>query len=549
MNGRAAFAVACALLAAGCGKGKGTPDAGPIVDAGPTCQSNADCSAGQVCDTRSGTCGPCKSSGQCALHQSCQAPSPNQPNACVYQPGYGGDCTANGDCQAGQLCRQGLCLPSNQVTTCPSGACPSGQRCNAQNRVCEENAGCFSDSDCDATQLCNAATHLCDPRCTDTADTVCQAGQRCVSGRCAQCGQDSDCMGGLTCDVVAGTCTNGNTCFSDRDCDVPLVCNPATRQCTQAVPPCVSDEQCKVGFVCELASGRCLAAGCAPDAYEPANHTLAGAAAIGPGPDIQVQDLTLCGGESDYFSFAMLQGDLVQVVVQADPLAAQTFDTALLDPQGRVLASSDLVVNGQADADGTFAVRIHSTDPEQPYGLRVSIDHTEGSCQNDAFEPNDTVPQATHAAPPGLPTLAICAGDHDWFSIDVPAGLGLSVSETSDPTLGDLDLDVYASDGTTLLGRSATARAAETVTLGAAAAGGARVYARVQGGDVRATNQYGLSVSYQLDADAGADAGPVDVGMDAGSSADAGPDDVDAGSRADAGPGDVDAGLDDGGGA
>src|SRR6185437_11284603 len=102
------------------------------------------------------------------------------------------------------------------------------------------------------------------------------------------------------------------TCFSDRDCQVPLVCNPATSQCTQPPPPCVSDEQCKVGYTCDLASGRCALAGCQPDAYEPNNHSQATAAAIGPGPVIQVKDLTLCGGEQDFFSFDMLQGDLVQ---------------------------------------------------------------------------------------------------------------------------------------------------------------------------------------------------------------------------------------------
>jgi hypothetical protein len=528
--------IAIGLVAlAGCHKS--TPPPAPLVDAGPSCASNDDCDAAEVCDTNTGKCGPCKSSGQCKSHQICQAPARNQPLQCQYAPGYGDDCKLNDDCPAGQLCRQGLCLDSSAVTTCPTGACPSGQRCNASNLVCEENSGCFSDADCDAAGICNTATHACDVRCTDAnADLVCAAGQKCVAGRCAQCGADSDCPGGLTCDTAAGTCTNGNTCFSDRDCTVPLVCNPATSQCTQPPPPCVSDEQCKLGDVCNLASGRCAPAGCQPDRYEPGNHDQAHAAAIGPGPDIRVPDLTLCAGQQDFFSFDMLQGDIVQVVVEADPLAAQTFDTALLDPQGRVIASGDLAVNGQADSDGTYAVRIHSTDPEQDYSLRVTIDHTSSSCQNDAYEPNDTVPQATHVSPPGLTTLAICAGDHDWFSIDVPANLGVNLAESSDPTQGDIDLYAYASDGTTLLASSATSAATERVQLGPGRVGGQRIYALVQGGDPRSAAQYGLAVSYRTDEP---DAGPPDAGPDAG--------DFDGGlSDAGADAGAPDAGMDGG---
>ncbi|MBS2028373.1 MAG: PPC domain-containing protein [Deltaproteobacteria bacterium] len=524
----------------------GSPKAdGGAVDAGPVCATNDDCADGEVCDSATGRCSACKSSGQCKPHQLCQAPARNEPLACVYAEGYGDDCKLNDDCPAGQLCHQGLCLPSSEVTTCPTGACPSGQRCNKANLVCEENSGCFTDDDCQTTEVCNTATHACDLRCTaDNVDTVCAAGQKCANGRCAQCGQDSDCPGGLTCDTAAGTCTNGNTCFSDRDCQVPLVCNPTTSQCTQPPPPCVSDEQCKVGYMCDLASGRCALAGCQPDAYEPDNHSQATAAAIGPGPVITVNSLSLCGGEQDFFSFAMLQGDIVQVVVNADALAATTFDTALLDPQGRVIGSGDLAVNAQADSDGTYAVRVHSSDDGETYSLRVTIDHTASSCQNDAYEPNDTFAQATHVVPPGLNTLAICAGDHDWFSIDVPASLGVNIAESSDPLQGDLDLYVYASDGTTLLGQSATSNATELVQLGPSKVAGARAYALVQGGDARSENQYTLSVVYRTDEpDAGpVDAGPVDAGDVDGGASDAG--------QADAGNSDAgsDGGPSDGGG-
>ena len=131
----------------------------------------------------------------------------------------------------------------------------------------------------------------------------------------------------------------------------------------------------------------------------------------------------------------------------------------------------------------------------------------------------------------------------------MPANLGVNVAETSDPVQGDLDLYVYASDGTTLLGQSATSNATELVQLGPSKVAGARVYALVQGGDTRSENQYTLAVVYRTDEpDAGVldagpvDAGPVDAGDVDGGASDAGQ--ADAG-HSDAGP---DGGPSDGGG-
>jgi hypothetical protein len=490
------------LTLVACSKSKPPPP--PVIDAGPQCTDSSQCDPGEVCDANTGTCGPCKSTGQCKPHQNCQPPSPGQANACVYQAGWGDDCKLNDDCAAALLCKQGLCVPANQVTTCPNQQCPSGQRCNRTNLVCEQNSGCFTDDDCDSTELCNTATHACDPRCTDeTAAQVCAADQKCFNGRCAQCGSDSDCSGGLSCDVTAGRCTNGSTCFSDADCDVPLVCNPVTSQCTQPPPPCVADEQCKSDETCDVPSGRCVPAACVPDRYEP-NNSQATAAPLGTGPEIDVSGLTLCNGEQDYFSFQMLQGDLVQVVTEADTLATNTFDTTLLDPTGRALNRGDLVAQGQADSDGLYAVRVHSTDLKQSYGLRITIDHTSSFCQNDVYEPNDTPAQATRVAPPGIDSAAICEGDHDWFSLAVPAGLGVHVDEDSIASQGDLDLYVYASDGTTLLGSSATSNDDEIVDLPASTVASTTILILVQGGEPRSANQYSLQVSFR---DASSDGG------------------------------------------
>jgi hypothetical protein len=512
----------------------------PKVDSGPGCASYKDCEAGEVCDTATAQCGACKSSGQCLPHQDCASPSANQSLRCTFQAGWGNDCTLNADCPAAKLCKQGLCVASTDVVACPSYVCAAGQRCNRVNLVCEIDSGCFTDEQCDPSQVCNLATNRCDLRCTDAnAQTVCLAGQKCVAGRCAQCGADADCQGGLKCDVTAGICTAGSTCFSDRDCTVPLVCNPLTLQCTQTVPPCVSDEQCRADQSCDVPSGRCVASGCQPDRYEP-NHSQAAAAAIGPGPEIDVTGLTLCNGDSDYFSFSLLQGDLVQAVVDADTLAATTFEATLLDPLGRAIARGDLVASGQADSDGTYALRVRSSDLSQRYGLRVTIDHTSASCQNDAYEPNDTVPQATPLRPPGLSTLAICGGDHDWYSVQVASGRALRALLESDATGGEVDLYAYAADATTPLGALADGTHSGELVVQPVSDAGATYYLLVQGGEARSTNQYSLSVSFPTAAPYVPDAGPADAGpLDGGFETDGG--DVDGGVAVDGG--DVDGGT------
>ena len=157
----------------------GCPTAGPApgatFDAGFECQSRADCDGGQVC-TELQYCADCDSSGQCLLREECNADS----KRCVYRAGWGADCTRNDQCQAGQWCAQGLCQERAAVQLCPSGLsteCPTGDRCNMANLVCEEDLGCSVELDCAATDICNTGSHACVPRCTaDNQASICAPG-------------------------------------------------------------------------------------------------------------------------------------------------------------------------------------------------------------------------------------------------------------------------------------------------------------------------------------------------------------------------------------
>ncbi|TNE48829.1 MAG: matrixin family metalloprotease [Deltaproteobacteria bacterium] len=142
----------------------------------PGCQSNADCAAGQVCQ-----------SGRCVAAPQCQSA---------------------GDCGAGQICQNGSCIPDPSI--CQRDAnCPPGQTC-AQGRCVPDNtSGCQSNADCGAGQQCsngacvNSPTDAgnnsaCDPPCE--SNSVCNNGSCIFARRCEtslECGISEDCITGF----------------------------------------------------------------------------------------------------------------------------------------------------------------------------------------------------------------------------------------------------------------------------------------------------------------------------------------------------------------
>ena len=480
MPGARAMALAAAALLlglAGCkpassGAGDGGTDAGAA-----ECQSRADCTGGLVC--KGGQCVGCQRDRECKADEICNPVK----QICEYRPCFGGQCQTHADCPLGQFCVQGLCRkPSGTtsdgcpgVTPCATTAdCPEGFKCNPGTLVCEENVGCYGDAACPDGYYCNLATHGCEQSCTQaSASSVCPATYTCASGRCVECTVDADCGAGLTCDATAGRCAGAATCFSDRDCVHPLVCNKATGQCTDQPPLCVSDADCLKGEVCQIRTGLCISAACLPDALEP-NDTEASAAAVQPG---LYSNLTLCGGQPDWFKLDLGAGDQVSLTVSPPNLAGTNFTTVLYDPTGtQALGSGSLQVDTSAPAAGTYPFVVRSTDARDDYTLRILV--SRGTpCEDDAYEPDDSF---TAAAPLDAGThvnLMKCPNNADWYLVAVPRGQSLTATLRSDPTQGPLELDVYDSDGTTLLAKTTTTAPAEQVTVTDSSAG--RVFLQV----------------------------------------------------------------------
>ncbi len=480
------FAVSLALCAAllGCPSSTGGTDGG--ADAGE-CETREQCPEGEVC-TAQRFCAGCESSGQCRLKEACNPETTH----CELRAGYGNECVSNDTCQAGAWCMQGLCKDRSEVNLCPGGKneeCPAKFRCNAVNTVCEEDLGCSENADCGALEVCNTGSHACVPRCTvDTQGQICAAGEKCVNERCAQCETSADCMGAdFTCDA-AGRCVIGKRCYNDRDCRAVEVCQVAIGACVAKPPPCVSDENCDPDERCEVNTGRCVPRACQPDRYEP-NNTQAKAFSVTMG---RYDNLTLCQADVDYYALALNRGDELGVNIDADPFSEGTFSVAVKDDTGRSLASGKLLVSYVAAAPQTYYVVISTTDVYQPYDVAFLVNRGT-PCDDDRYEPNDTLAQATaFNSATGLDGR-ICPQDQDHFKVAVPAGKGVHLTLANYTAAGGL-LRLCLFDGETSLGCSDDT--VPVLNAPAASVGGKTLTARVVGSTERVSNSYTLKVEF-----------------------------------------------------
>jgi peptidoglycan-associated lipoprotein len=79
-------------------------------------------------------------------------------------------------------------------------------------------------------------------------------GKVCVSGRCQECGADTDCQAGFVC--RENKCAPKPECSADADCGSGKACQAG--RCVAAAPKaeCDSDAQCGAGRACQ--SGHCV---------------------------------------------------------------------------------------------------------------------------------------------------------------------------------------------------------------------------------------------------------------------------------------------------
>lgn len=471
-----------ALVLAGC------PKPPVVVEPEPECTDLKPCSGGLIC--REAACLPCRIDNDCAIVEIC---NPIE-KRCALRTCFGTACGVHDDCSLGEFCVQGLCLRSDAthelgctVVSCADGEeCAEGQRCHPVNFVCEEDIGCQGDVDCGTGQRCNVPASRCEAACTaEDAAEVCGITRACHAGICVDCTQDSDCGGGLRCNTDKNLCEGELTCDSNRDCELPLLCNRLTKQCTTSVPPCTSADDCAADETCQLSTGRCVGAFCSPDAKEP-NEEIAQAVPIFPG---RTSGLTLCAGDVDYFRIALARGDRLQASVERDPLLP--FEIALVSATGEVLDQGEFVADGTVSVAGDYFVRTRSSDQFVRYSLLLN-DSRGVPCDDDVEEPNDGFVDATASAAGELYQQTICPGDEDWYVVAVETTQRFEAELASNPADGDLDVTLY--DGNLRELARSPASPAEAEEVSSSSFRTTRLYVKVAGAGPGVQNVYDLRI-------------------------------------------------------
>lgn len=196
--------------------------------------------------------------------------------------GDGARCTSSRECGAGEVCRDGRCLP--EATDAGSQAqdanAARGCRLDAE---CDDAVACTRDM-CDATSgrclhvadhalcpegaLCSGAAGCLPGRACD-ADVTCDDGlfcngeERCVAGRCAS-GQPVDCDDAIACTI--DVCDEGSDVCAhlplDARCDDGQWCNGTERcapaeGCLPGTPPLCDDALDCTTQSCDEANDRC----------------------------------------------------------------------------------------------------------------------------------------------------------------------------------------------------------------------------------------------------------------------------------------------------
>jgi len=202
------------------------------------------------------------------------------------------------------------------------------------------------------------------------------------------------------------------------------------------------------------------------DASEP-NDGLASATDLGPIEGEQVRpDLSIhTSGDEDWFRFETVREagkvDLVRLDFQH---ALGDLDLRLLDAGGNLVASSTSRDDGEEiwlddRAAGTYYVQVvgHDGAVSGDYTLTVHGPYPGGS--PDDFEPNDTSASAaalgTIEGAKDWPNLSVHSStDEDWFEFTTvgPASWPDKVAIQFDHSEGDLDLELYGTDGSKIEG-------------------------------------------------------------------------------------------------
>ncbi len=227
------------------------------------------------------------------------------------------------------------------------------------------------------------------------------------------------------------------------------------------------------------------------------NHSLQAAEWV----DIGTQyGMRLCGTQSDWVRISARADEVVKVTADTiqSNVSPSPISLKLVNGEGTVLDQvtddGTLRVETTPASDGPVYAQVSATLSSARVSYAWKISRGEVECPDEAFEPNNTPGQATPLGAAPHEGLSLCPGDEDYFALTVTGGKQVRVVLAFDHLYGDLDLDLLAADGQTLLAIGATKTSSEQVVYIPETSG--TLYARVYGHD-EATNTYSIALTEQ----------------------------------------------------
>ena len=207
---------------------------------------------------------------------------------------------------------------------------------------------------------------------------------------------------------------------------------------------------------------------CRLDKFEP-NDSFGGATLISEetvgvtlaSGQIEAYGLAICDGDRDIYAFQLEQNQGVVALITYNGDRGQLHLTAYGPDEQIITESSDAIGDESslllaAPADGLYYIEV-SGDRNEYRGFLSLRDNVDPSCVDNSLEPNESAQSAIVLNPDGadqmdgweltLDDLRICPGDKDFFGVNIPAGLTLTVTADFAHRQGDLDLALSDRDG------------------------------------------------------------------------------------------------------
>lgn len=234
------------------------------------------------------------------------------------------------------------------------------------------------------------------------------------------------------------------------------------------------------------------------DSFEP-NNDLANASDVTPGT---YPELTLCSGEdtNDFYAIFLEAGDAITVELFFTD-ADGDIDLRLLDTDGVATLDSSLSFSDNEEVSATVQntgfhfIRANFFGDRNLYDMVITAPEREAPvCEDDLFEDDDDALSATPLTEDIIDRTA-CAGDEDWYVINVPEGQVLDATLTFVHADGDLQLELIDLDGETVLltANASNEQISEESAIFRANVGG-DYFLRVRSAN-RSNNTYSLSAT------------------------------------------------------